>query len=409
MNQRIPLLILLVVSQVINAEQNLVQVVAQDLGSQDPGSFKKRPIIKAIDKTFNLVNEKNSIELNETAPLTGSIALIGQDFTYGMNMVFNKANVSRQLPDGTLIRLTTLNDEFKQPLAERNIRASIMRSPIFIGNFGTDIHLALRPMIKDKKIVLLFPTTGHPDLYSSELEYTMNYRPSIERELEALIKYAVTKEHKRKIAIFYEENRWGEGCVVAAEKLLQKYGLELTAKVSYQQNTVNVMPAVKEIVKRRPQVIICASCYRPTYNFVQLVLNSGFQHCLFLGLGETAPMQHLINKSRGLKMVSSSVTPDPEHSNLPLVKQYRADMQKYLPYRAISQFSLEGYIAGSLMVRMLKKLEPPLTLGKLLQGFESIKNAHFGGMPLNFDPQTRSLSSNIWINKGNGEEWKRLT
>ena len=47
-----------------------------------------------------------------------------------------------------------------------------------------------------------------------------------------------------------------------------------------------------------------------------------------------------------------------------------------------------------------KKWIPPYTTDKIIQAIESMKSYPFKGLILNFDPETRELSKQVWIDNG---------
>jgi hypothetical protein len=84
-------------------------------------------------------------------------------------------------------------------------------------------------------------------------------------------------------------------------------------------------------------------------------------------------------------------------------------MKSFLPNVEISPFSLEGYICASLLVEVLRVVPYPQTVGMVMAQLEALKNYNFKGILLNFDPETRQLSSHVWINDGSGKEWALMS
>lgn len=363
------------------------------------------PSVVSAMADYHLVTANNELEACSSVPLSGGASLLGRDLTYGLNLIFNKAKQSGGI-NGVTVKLSTMDDHYVIAEAESNVETMIKKSPLFLGNFGTEQLLAALPLIAQKKMVMLFPFTGSSLLRKPEYSYMVHYRASIAREVIGLINYAVKKMYKRKIAIFYEDNRWGEDGLSAAEKELKKLGIPLVAKSSYPQNTVGVLAAAQEIAKGKPSAIICIGHSRPTYSFIQNVVNLGMQNCAFLGVSELTPMQKLIKRSRGINLITSSLVPDPFHSELPIVKQYRDDMKTLLSNVAISPFSLEGYISASIFAEAIKKTVAPITVDKFIKTLEGFSHIDIGGLQLNFDPLQRSLCNHVWINTGEEHEWE---
>lgn len=356
------------------------------------------------DESEIIPSAGHDIKLCASMPLTGSMALVGRDYLTGITLVFDKFNRAGGLDKKYLLKYSTIDDRYISTAAKENVMKSLKDSPFFVGNFGSHLLSTVKGLVQNKNVLMLFPTAGDMGFRSPDYRYLINLRPSMNTELRALIKYAVNKQQRKKIAVFYEENQWGKAGLAAIESTLAEFGLTVCAKANYPSNTIAVMPAATEIIRSRPDAVICVSTYRPTYNFIQLVLNEGFQHCLFLGLGPATPMQQLLKKSRGVTIATTSVVPDPAKSKIPIVEAYRKDMTRYFPLRELSQYSLEGYIAGSIFVSALKQLEAPYTVGKIVSFFEGLSKKDFGGFKINFNPTTRELSSRVWINKGTQDE-----
>ncbi len=366
-----------------------------------PDNFPVKPI---SDDTPLLVGTE--IKFNATMPITGGMSLVGDDYAKGINLVFDKLNRSGGLQKKYLIKYAVSDDRYKSTIAKENIVKAVKESPIFVGSFGSHALATAQELLEEKQVAMLFPTVGDGFLRKKKFRNALYFRPSMEKEIQAILSYAINNQHRKKIALFFEENQWGKAGVTIAEVTLKKHGLSPCAKASYPTNTIAVTAASSEIIKSRPDAVLCISTYRPTYNFIQLVLNEGFQHCLFLGLGPATPMQQLLKKSRGVTIATTSVVPSPSKSKLPIVEAYRKDMAKFLPLRELSQYSLEGYVVGSMMVSALKSLEPPYHLGKVIDFFEQVSKKDFGGLKINFNPETRELSSRVWINKGDSSvDW----
>jgi hypothetical protein len=99
-----------------------------------------------------------------------------------------------------------------------------------------------------------------------------------------------------------------------------------------------------------------------------------------------------------------SPVPDPKNSVIPLAIQYRKAMDA--ARNAYDVFSFEGYIAARLFfetVEGIPELEPGPS--ELLQQFEMMKNKNFHGMTFNFNKNSRSLATKVWVDTGTEEDW----
>lgn len=356
-----------------------------------------------------LLDAEREFEVGISLPTSGGVAFLGNDFLSGINVVFNKFNKS-DAAKKFLLRLSPLDDRYEMSITKSNIEKLLKKSPFFFGLFGTSAFQVSKDKVSDRKMAVLFPVTGSKVSRDSGLVGVINWRASLYEELEVLIEHAVKDLCKDKIAIFYEDGGWGlEGCDMAKE-ILKKYKLTPLAAGAYPSGTVTVDKVTTAISKAQPTAVICISHSRATYSFIQGVMNQGLSNCAFLGTSDLTPMQRRIKASRGISLILSEVVPDPEKSDLPLVKRFRDDVKQYLPKLlpnlATAAFALEGYIYATFFVEVLKTLEPPFTVEKIFKAFEEKAKIDLGGIILGFDPSTRQFSRNVWLNKGEGAAWQ---
>lgn len=399
-----------------NAQQQQVAAAVQTLAQTQGGQFVLSQIGglpqitdnpfygKAVPETHGLLNSKNEIVVGTTCPMSGGVSLIGRDISYGIDLIFNKLNPQGGI-GGNLIRIKTLDSENDVVIAEKNITTLSETTPAFLGVFGSEVVASVLPEIKEQQLFMVFPTAGDMAFREKDLRYAVHFRAPVQNEISALLTYAVTKLHRRKVGIFYEDSRWGEEGLRQAEQVLETLGYKAYVKASYPENTVEVVKAVRIIADKSPNVVLCISHARPTYNFILQGLKKGLKSCKFLGLGEMVPIQEILQKSRGVELLTSSVVPSPFKSDLPLVAQYRQDMAKFYANKSMSQFFLEGYTAAWIFSECLKQIPPPYTIGNIIGKIESLKNMDFGGLNLNFDPDSRTLCSDVWINIGKNKPW----
>lgn len=359
---------------------------------------------QALPRSYALASVKKELQLGTTLPTDGAVSLIGQDISYGMDLVFNQINQAGGLL-GNLIKIKTLDSANEVMLAEKNIRDLTQATPFFLSVFGSETVASVLDLIKTEKIFMLFPSAGDTMFRKSELRNILHFRASIADEISALLTYAVTKLYRNKIGIFYEDSRWGEEGLQQAEAALKKLGFKILVSASYPENTVEITSAINKIADKSPNAVLCISHARPTYNFVIQALKKGLKSCKFLGLGEVVPIQEILQKSRGINLITSSVVPNPVKSEIPLVVRYRKEMAQFFANKNMSQFFLEGYCAASILVECLKQIPPPFTLENLVARLEGLKNFDFEGLSLNFDPATRGLSTDVWINIGKDKLW----
>lgn len=353
----------------------------------------------------SLVSNRNQYTINASLPLSGEISVLGGSFLDGLSLFFNKTKTDQSL--SFMYQLSALNDKGSSVLMKKNIKTQLAHSPLFIGFLGTDALSCAMPFVMDKKIAALFPFDGAGKHRRADNKNMIFWRAGHKRELEALVDYCINTLNKKKIAIFYEEGEWGEDCVASLEEILTKYDLTLVAKAAYPQKTLSLVHAVNKIAEKSPNAVVCIANARAAYNFIKQIINKGLYKTTILGISTLMSIQQPLKNSRGLRIITSSVVPDPVNSKLKIAIEYRTDMQKYLSNKTLSPFSFEGYIAAALLVECTKLVAPPLTTDRLITAIEGLANTKFKGLTLSFDTQTRTLCQDVWLNLGTDKKWIR--
>lgn len=351
------------------------------------------------------VGGRQEFAVAATLPLHGEISLLGKQVLFGTNLYFDKLKKeigSHNLP---LFKFFFLDNNAQAFRARNDLKDLSVRSPALLNLFGTEIIVALNRQITAGHFASFFPIEGLDSLRTQAACNTIYLRASYEEELEALINYTVNTLNRHKIALFYEASDFGEGILACFNKVLKQHDLTAVATGAYPENTVNIAQACTSIMKGGPNAIICASGARPAYNFISQMINQGLHRCTFLGLSPLFAIQKTLIESRGVQVIVSSVVPDPFKSTIPIAQEYRTAMKKYLTNKTVSPSSFESYLNAALFAHATAQTKPPITVRNVMATLEQFDNVEFKGLRLTFNPSTRSLSHNVWLNAGGEKEW----
>ena len=351
-----------------------------------------------------LLNDEAEVHIATTLAKTGEAALLGKALSDGLFLYLNRINSADGGIGGVIqVMLDQRDDESRLRTGAKHILKLKRTIPLFFSPLSDGLlEKVLVPLLDKDEAACLFPVAGiRPRPLPENLVY---FRASYVDELHALVHYTRNVLKKQRIALFYEDSSWGRTAKAALTQILKFYKLKLLTSASYQSGTVNVMPALKKMAAAEPQVVICVANGRPAYNFIREAVNDKLHYVQFLGISRLAGIQEHLLASRGITLTTSSVVPNPRTSSLPIVKQYRADMQHYLPNKGLSTYGLEGYICSALVSDALTKLPANATVGTLLGSFEKLRGVNFQGMPLSY--YKGGLSHSVWMNDGPDTEWR---
>lgn len=339
-------------------------------------------------------------------PLVGDQSIIGRQLLSGVeNYLKEFKHFTTEVDAGHLIIRHIKNNKESDEAGLDTIKSMLSQSPLILGLLGTDTFFSLIPSLRRKQLCLLFPVEGNQELRALKLENVIYFRPSYEKELEALVHYAITLKHKTSIAVLYEASVWGKSLLVSLEKILARSNIKPVIAAPYAQGTVEIENALAAIAPTSPNALIFLAQPRPAYNFISNALNTNLNNCLFLGLSNLGVIQNLLKTSRGLDIAVTSVVPQASTSQLPIAQEYRRAMRSFLTSHDDSPFYFESFITLALLDKSLTALGNNLTIPSLLHTLESLHHENFKGLRLNFDPSDRSLSSAVWINPGLHHEW----
>jgi len=347
---------------------------------------------------------KRRVLIGTSLPIKAEGALIRR----GINAAFFKENIAGGI-DGKSLELLVREDRKSVTRAYENIQSLRSETNIFLNIFMPGVVGALLPDIIAEKLLVIGPESNASVLYKPEHKNLILTKPSVRSEIDALLDYAIVRKRRKKIAIFYVDDAGGESGRNIAREVLKKYDLEPVAEASHPRRTVAVGPAVRAIVPKQPEVILCIARRHATYSFVLNALNSGAVRTIFLGTSHLLPIQKQLKEARGIDFIATSLVPNPEKSRLSIVREYRRYLNQYYPEEPFSVISLASYINASILIQLMKQAKGDIAMDKIVAAAEGFKNFDLGGISLNFDSATRSLSQRIWLSLGHRKQWLDLT
>lgn len=333
----------------------------------------------------------SQIVLGQSAALTGPAAQLGQDMRTGAMLYFNTIN-ERGGVNGRKIVLKTLDDGYDPARAAANTKKLIDDERVFalFGYVGTPTSQASLPIFTQAKVPFVGAFTGAELLRHPVNPYVFNIRASYFDETEAIVNH-LTAMSIDKIAIFYQDDAYGQAGLAGVERALKKRNMSLSARGTVERNTVNVGKAVATIKAANPQAVVMISAYKSCAAFIREMKKAGenptFWNVSFVG--SKALAQELGPEGRGVEI--SQVVPFPWDISVPVVREYRklVDAAKLEPGFG----TLEGFIAAKVMVEGLHRAGKRLDRDNFIRAMESITDYDAGGFRVRYGPDNRSGSN----------------
>jgi branched-chain amino acid transport system substrate-binding protein len=353
------------------------------------------------------VTEKE-IVFGQAVPLSGAAKELGRQMKTGVEIAFAGANEAGGV-NGRKLRLVSLDDGY-EPNRNQVVMKDLAETQKvfgFIGNVGTPTAAVAIPYALEKKMLFFGAFTGASLLRKDPPDrYVFNYRASYAEETATAVRYLIEVRRIRpsEIAVFAQNDKYGDAGFEGVARMLRRYRRDpgKILRVGYERNTADVHAAVSEILRNLSSVraVVMVPTYKAAAQFVMKLKDKGanliFTSVSFVGSNALSEELTQLGKGYAEGVIVTQVVPLPD-SKSTAVLRYQDLLQKYAPGEKPDFVSLEGYIAGALMVEALKRAGPELNTETLISTLEGIKGLDLGlGAPINYGPSEHQASHKIW-------------
>jgi branched-chain amino acid transport system substrate-binding protein len=343
--------------------------------------------------------EGNEIKLGMSLAQTGRLGFLGSAAKRGSQACFTRANAEGGI-SGRKVVLIDYDDHNEPIEAVSNTERLIDRDKVFaLLNFlGTPTSRAVLPMVSESNIVLLGPLSGAEVFRRPIQTYVFNTRASYEEEAEVLVSHLITDLGVRKIALFRQDDSYGDAGHSAVLDALQRRGLELVGEGGYVRNSVRAQDALYHIAKTKPEAVLLFGTYKPCADFIRGAKLMGLKNTVFCNVSSvgTEPLANYLGEA-GEGVIISQVVPSPYDGSLPLVHDYQRDMQA-IGSTEFTYTGLEAYLNGLVMLAALRAAGPELTEERLIQSLESL-DMDFQAFRIRFGPNIRQANHQVFLTK----------
>jgi branched-chain amino acid transport system substrate-binding protein len=340
----------------------------------------------------------DKIALGQSAALDGPAAALGQGMREGLLAAFAEVNNAGGVR-GRKIELVSVDDGYEPNKAIDAAKKLIGEDKVFalIGSVGTPTSVAVQPIAAEAGVPFIGAFTGAEFLREPFKANVINVRASYFQETETMVEHLTTDLGLTKIAIFYQDDAFGQAGLAGVKRALDKRKMALVAEGTYERNTVAVKGALLAIKKADPEAVIMIGAYKPCAEFIKLArqikLDSVFVNISFVGSDALARELG----PAGAGVVVTQVVPLPEDGAVALVGRYRAALKAMKPDAQPGFVSLEGYAVGRLFIAALEKIDGDVTRKALLDAVAKTGTFDLGGLRMIYGPDNNRGSSQVFL------------
>jgi branched-chain amino acid transport system substrate-binding protein len=396
------------------APADAVTAIAAASGAQQSSSAQTQPARLALPEQ-NSINipvrgvTDNEIRFGISAPFSGAAKELGQNMKLGIEAAFNVANTNGGV-HGRQLRLSAVDDGYEPTRTAETMKQLYEQDRVFgiVGNVGTPTAVVALPYALERRMLFYGAFTGANLLRRDPPDrYVFNYRASYAEETDAVVRYLVKVRRLKpeQIAVFAQQDSYGDAGfagVAKATRSLQGGDESTILRLNYQRNTVDVDDAIAQLKKSRIPIkaVIMVPTYRAAARFIEktrdLYPSMIYTSVSFVGSTALASELMLLGQKYATGVIVTQVVPAVDgHSSV--VLNYKSALAKYFPRESPDYVSLEGYLAGTVLVEALKRNGPQVDTERLVDTLENLRDFDMGlGTPVTFGRTEHQALHKVW-------------
>ncbi|MDH4172302.1 MAG: ABC transporter substrate-binding protein [Betaproteobacteria bacterium] len=334
---------------------------------------------------------QDRILLGQAAVFSGPAAQLGIQMRNGIKAYLDHVNAQGGV-HGRKIELVTEDDRYETKVAPDASKKLIEEHRVFglIGYVGTPTGVAHLPVVTQAKVPLVGMFTGAEVLRVPFNRYIFHVRASYYDETDKIVEQVVSIGGK-KIAVFYQNDAYGQAGLKGVEIATQKRSMKITALGTVERNTIKVEDAVKQIHAARPDAVVMISAYTSCAEFIRQMQKAGsnatFYNVSFVG---SKALSDALGKD-GVGVAISQVVPFPWGRAVPVVKEYQQLSEK-AGFTDYNFSAMEGFLSAKVAVEGLRRAGRNLTRESYIAALERMQDVDLGGFFVSYSPSNRAGS-----------------
>jgi ABC-type branched-subunit amino acid transport system substrate-binding protein len=329
---------------------------------------------------------------------SGPAAGLGNAMNAGANAYLAKVNAAGGV-HGRKVVLISRDDGYEPARTATATEALLGTDKAFalFGYVGTPTSSAAVPIASRAQVPYLFPFTGAEFLRNPVNKWVFNVRASYFDETEVMIERLTKDLGVRKVAMFMQDDAFGEAVKGGIARALFKRDMKIHAETRFKRNTMEVDEGVGAMKQAQPEAIVFVGTYRQLAAVVKKAkaagLNARFLTVSFIGT------ENFIAEAGadGNGVYITQVMPSPGDASVPIVKEYLADMKG----ADTGYTSLEAYVDAVVLLEALKRVGPSPTRAGLAAALETL-GTDVGGMKIAFSAASHQGSKSVYLTRVQG-------
>ncbi len=359
-------------------------------------SVSAQPTVEPDGDSLGLSEER--ILFGQSAALSGPAKELGINMRLGILAAFDEVNAAGGV-HGRVLELQSLDDAYEPEDAIVMTRHLIEQEQVFalIGAVGTPTSRSATPIARNAGVPYIAPFTGAAFLRDDEWDNIINLRASYNQETEEMVARLTEDLGITRISVMYQNDSFGRAGFRGTVAALERRDMELTSIGIYPRNTTAVKTSLLDLRQGDPEAVIMIGAYEPVARLILWARRTGMD-AVFMTVsfvGSNALAQELGPDGAGVLV--TQVVPFPEDNSQPVVLSYLDALASHDPAAEPGFVSLEGYLAGRMVIAALEECGAEVDRSCLLDQLIDRGDFDIDGFKLQFGDGDNQGSDEVFL------------
>ena len=320
-----------------------------------------------------------AVVFGQTVSTSGPTARAGHRLRDGIRAAFAERNALGGV-NGRSLELISLDDGYEPERAAANAEMFASKNDVLavIGGTGTPTTKRVAPVLRAAGIPLVGVVTGADFLRVAErYPNLVHLRATYSQEVRTLVDHTVRKLGKKRFGIIYQDDAFGRSVLKSYRMALAEHDLHVLAKSSFSRNTHAVHAGLFILEKADLDVLLIGGPNAACAEIMNLANDLGHDYTMVaLSVARSYELRRRLD-SPSEKILVTEVLPDSHDTRSELVRSYQRAMLAGVDKRRevsgesvqpdYDQLSLEGYILGRFIIKVLERTGTELTRERFLR------------------------------------------
>jgi branched-chain amino acid transport system substrate-binding protein len=350
----------------------------------------------------------SEIIIGSMADLSGVTAVQGVNNANAMRLAYDEANAKGGV-HGRKIRFVVEDNEYTVPKAVQAMNKLLNRDNIFfaVGNGGTPMNDAVMPMMFEKGVPNVFPTTCARSMYEPFNKYKFGQFASYYDQMRAGVKHFAGTKGVKVVGVMYQDTDYGRDVLAGAQAQVEAMGLKMGGTTGHKPTDTDFNANVSKLRDAKCDMIVLGTIVKDTVLILQTAHKMGWDP-IFMGnfaTYSTAVAEAPGGPAEGFYSMSPAPYRYPDDPR-PAVHTFATKFKQTYGFD-VNYLGEAGYTAATFTIAALEKAGRDLTTDSFIAAVESMKDWRdiFDGPPLSLSADNHHASNQSFLSVVKDARW----